>query len=340
MTQLIKYDAACRAIAAAKHIDEVKKIRDVSIAMKAYARQAKNHTMEEDAIEIRMRATRRMDQMRQGQKATIGLAKGSKGKGRPPLGGLKNNPPKNVPTLADAGIDKNLAHEGRKLGALTDREFEKAIKSARSAVGSVVKTALRTDDKAERRAERERELAKATLALPDRKFNVILADPEWRFEPWSRQTGMDRAPYYPTSCTEVIAARDVPSIAAKNCALFLCATAPMLPHALLVMAAWGFDYVTNWELHKNRVITGYWNRNRHEHLLLGVRGTVPCPAPGEQWESVIEMTVGRHSEKPEAIHEMIEAYFPNLPKIELNRRGAPRPGWDAWGNEVVREAAE
>jgi hypothetical protein len=25
--------------------------------------------------------------------------------------------------------------------------------------------------------------------------------------------------------------------------------------------------------------------------------------------------------------------FPNLPKIELNRRGPARPGWDAWGNE-------
>ena len=33
---------------------------------------------------------------------------------------------------------------------------------------------------------------------------------------------------------------------------------------------------------------------------------------------------------------MIEQYFPTLPKIELNRRGAPRPGWDAWGDEVPR----
>jgi N6-adenosine-specific RNA methylase IME4 len=32
---------------------------------------------------------------------------------------------------------------------------------------------------------------------------------------------------------------------------------------------------------------------------------------------------------------MIEAYFPNLPKIELNRRGSPRPGWEAWGNELT-----
>jgi hypothetical protein len=37
---------------------------------------------------------------------------------------------------------------------------------------------------------------------------------------------------------------------------------------------------------------------------------------------------------------MIEEYFPTLPKIELNRRGPPRPGWHAWGNEVEALPAE
>jgi hypothetical protein len=31
---------------------------------------------------------------------------------------------------------------------------------------------------------------------------------------------------------------------------------------------------------------------------------------------------------------MVEAYFPTLPKIELNRRGPARKGWSAWGNEA------
>ena len=40
-------------------------------------------------------------------------------------------------------------------------------------------------------------------------------------------------------------------------------------------------------------------------------------------------------------YELIEAYFPNLPKIELNARGAARPGWQAWGLEAApAEAAE
>lgn len=54
--------------------------------------------------------------------------------------------------------------------------------------------------KALRRAERENDLGARQCALPRGKFGVIVADPEWRFEPWSRATGMDRSAdnHYPT----------------------------------------------------------------------------------------------------------------------------------------------
>jgi len=196
--------------------------------------------------------------------------------------------------------------------------------------------------KQESRAERERDLGAKQTALPQQKYGVIVADPEWRFEPWSRATGMDRAAdnHYPTSCTEVIAARDVPSIAADDCVLFLWATAPMLPHALLVMDAWGFDYRSNYVWHKTKTGTGYWSRNCHEHLLIGVKGKIPAPAPGLQWDSCLTFNATEHSAKPEEFLMMIENYYPTLPKIELNRRGPARPGWHAWGNEAHAEAAE
>jgi N6-adenosine-specific RNA methylase IME4 len=325
---LVKYDEACAAIAAAKRVDEVKQIRDVSLAMQTYARQAKNHQLEADAIEIRMRATRRMDQMRQEQKATIGLNHGVRRVGKEPARD-------NRPTLAEVGIDKNLAHEGRKLGALSEPEFVAAVAIARDSVGALIKTALRTDDKKERRLARELELGARQLALPDKKYGVIYADPEWRFEVWSRATGLDRAAdnHYPTSATDIIASRDVPSIAADDCALFLWATAPMLLQALEVMRAWGFAYKSQMVWVKDRWGTGYWFRNKHEILLVGTRGDVPAPAPGTQWGRVIEAPVGAHSDKPDIVYEIIERYFPSLPKIELNARQR-RLGWDSWGLEV------
>lgn len=186
------------------------------------------------------------------------------------------------------------------------------------------------------RQKKEAALGAKQCALPDGKYGVIYADPEWRFEVYSRETGMDRAAdnHYPTSETTSICARDIASIAADDCVLFLWSTQPMLPDALRVMGAWGFSYKSRCVWAKDRLGTGYWFRDKCEILLVGTRGDVPAPAMGDQWPSLIEAPVGEHSAKPEIFAEMIEAYFPRLPKIELNRRGLPRPGWDAWGLEA------
>jgi hypothetical protein len=140
----------------------------------------------------------------------------------------------------------------------------------------------RTLIKQERRAAGECELADKIRALPDKRYGVIYADPPWRFEPYSRVTGMDRAAesHYPTSPLAEIKALDVESIAAADCVLFLWATAPMLPQAIEVMEAWGFTYKSCAVWSKDRIGTGYWYRNKHEILLVGTRGHVPAPAMG------------------------------------------------------------
>ena len=201
-------------------------------------------------------------------------------------------------------------------------------------------TGAKSFAKAERRAAREAALAARQAALPDKRYGVIVADPEWRWEPYSRETGMDRAAdnHYPTSATDTIAARDVPSIAADDCVLFLWATVPMLPDALRVMEAWGFTDKSHAVWDKVHIGTGYWFRNRHELLLVGTKGDIPAPAMGTQIASVWTIVRKQHSAKPEQFLELIEEYFPNLPKIELNRRGPARPGWDAWGNETSGDA--
>jgi N6-adenosine-specific RNA methylase IME4 len=191
-------------------------------------------------------------------------------------------------------------------------------------------------EKQRRRVEQEAELGARQLALPNKRYGVILADPGWHFEPYSRETGTSRAAdnRYVTEPTNRIEALDVSSIAGKDCVLFLWATAPMLPDALRVMSSWGFVYKSGFIWVKDRIGTGYWSRNQHEDLLVGTRGKIPAPAPGTQCSSVIEAPVRAHSEKPDALLEMIESYFPNLPKIELHRRGPAREDWDAWELEA------
>lgn len=331
---LTRYDAARRALSEAHRIDEVKEIIDQAAAVLEYARRAKDLEMIAWATDIQQDAARKAGRL---------LAEmEERGERR------QRNDPGNtkLPALADLGVTKMQSSRWQKLGALDEAEFEvRKAAAKRQAVSSVEATAAeRAAEKKERRQERETDLGARQAALPDRRYGVILADPEWRFEPYSRETGMDRAAdnHYPTSVASVIAERDVAAIAAPDCVLFLWATVPMLPQALMVMQAWGFEYRSNCVWIKDRLGTGYWFRNKHELLLVGARGGIPAPAPGTQFPSAIEAAVGEHSAKPEAFLEVIEAYFPTLPKIELNRRGQSRPGWDSWGNETdaMARAAE
>jgi N6-adenosine-specific RNA methylase IME4 len=243
------------------------------------------------------------------------------------------------PTLKAVGISTSAAHRYEQFNRLPEEEKERRISQGRAVIEagkSAADAIIRQGDKKARRVQRERDLGAKQVALPNRLYGVIVADPEWQFEPWSRETGMDRAAanHYPTSVLPVIASRPVETIAADDCVLFLWATIPMLPHALVVMAAWGFDYKSQQAWGKDKFGTGYWFREKHELFLVGTRGDIPCPAPGDQWDSLVMAPRGEHSAKPELFLKMVEQYFPSLPKIELNRRGPARPGWDAWGNEA------
>lgn len=176
--------------------------------------------------------------------------------------------------------------------------------------------------------------------LPDGPFDVIVADPPWRFETRSDK-GRGRCPdgavgrfHYETMDLAAIEALPVGSIAAKSAVLLLWATAPMMPQALEVLAAWGFSYRSQLVWVKQRIGTGYWARNRHELVLIAARGKFPAPAPAARPGSVIEGQQREHSRKPEALFEFAERAWPDARKAELFARGAARPGWTAWGLEA------
>jgi N6-adenosine-specific RNA methylase IME4 len=196
----------------------------------------------------------------------------------------------------------------------------------------------RQEEKRERRAEREVELAEKTEAISahigHQLYNVILADPAWKFEVYS-DNGLDRSAdnHYPTSPIEKFMALDVAAAAADDCVLYLWVTVPTLRQGLMLMAEWGFEYRSHIAWIKDKIGTGYWSRNKHELLLIGTKGHPPAPAPGTQPPSAISAPVGAHSEKPPVFQEIIEKMFPTVPKLEMFAR-SERAGWDYWGNEM------
>jgi N6-adenosine-specific RNA methylase IME4 len=324
------YDTARQALAQAKNLGDVKDVADRATALKEYARRASDRILEIDAAELRIRAERRLGEML----AATPLHPG--GRPRKDKAGARSE----LATLKEIGVDHKLSIRAQKLAALPAHVVETRIAAwrvgAERGAERISIDLLRNGDKKERRNQREAELAEKLLALPDKKYAVILADPEWKHVTWSSETGINRAAenYYPVSSTTEIAAREVPSIAATDCVLFLWATQALLLDALHVMQAWGFDYKSQFVWHKiyagDQTGLGYWNRSVHELLLIGTCGRIPAPAPGQQWKSLIAAEVRGHSVKPDWQYELIEAYFPNLPKIELNARRA-RVGWDRWG---------
>ena len=76
----------------------------------------------------------------------------------------------------------------------------------------------------------------------EKKYTVIYADPPWKYKVWSGGGAADA--HYPTMNLEDIKALPVSQLAAKDCALFLWITFPMLHEAWGVMKAWGFSFRT------------------------------------------------------------------------------------------------
>jgi N6-adenosine-specific RNA methylase IME4 len=342
---LALYDRACRALAEAKAVDEVKDILDTAFAMRAYARQAKNRELEADAVELRMCATRRLDQMRQAQKETVGLNQGAV----PGKTGLKANPVLDSrPTLASQGIDKNLAQQGRTLGRLTDVEFEATVASARDAVVRAVRNVVR-----EIEIEAERELYRAktyeggtvadlhALVAAGKRFACIYLDPPWPYQNYSNKGSMHGGAqrHYDTMTLDDIAALPVGQLAADDCAVFCWET---LPHHFdvrpILVERWGLKFATSaftWVKTKPdgtglHMGMGFWTRSNVELCLLATRGS-PMRID-ENVHSVVMAPVGRHSEKPEEVRRRIERLVPG-PRLELFARKQP-PGWLAWGNEL------
>jgi len=178
-------------------------------------------------------------------------------------------------------------------------------------------------------------------------YNVILADPPWRYQVFSpKGEGKSASRHYETMRLPDVKALPVVELAARDCHLFLWSTTPNLPQALEVIEAWVFRYSSmgftwaklnprapadgNWSPASFHVGMGHTTRKNVEFCLLGRRGS-----PKRKSKAVRELIVAprrEHSRKPDETYDRIEAYAGG-PYLDLFSRQR-RPGWDSWGDEV------
>jgi len=180
--------------------------------------------------------------------------------------------------------------------------------------------------------------------LPDKKYNIIYADPPWFYNKRNPQNktrfGIGAEGHYSLMTKEELLALPVENIAADNCALFLWATGPRLDLAIEIMADWGFAYRTigfTWmKLNKSGkglfFGTGYYTKHNAELCLLGIKGKMK-PISNKVSQAILEPLM-QHSRKPDIVRCRIVELFGDLPRIELFARRRVE-GWDAWGKEIL-----
>ena len=172
--------------------------------------------------------------------------------------------------------------------------------------------------------------------LPDGQYEILLADPPWKYPQGGVQMDYEAREWYkPMELDEIKAMGvELEGIIAEDAVLYLWTTSTHLEGALAVMEAWGFEYHSLWAWDKERSGLGSRCLHQMEYLLLCTRGSFPPPPEGTLRINLFRGNTGKHSKKPVALYEMIEEQYPRATKLELFARQA-RDGWDTWGNEVV-----
>lgn len=186
--------------------------------------------------------------------------------------------------------------------------------------------------------------------LPNKKYEVIYADPPWdyggkmQYDKSSIKTeniGFKQKIFissadfkYPTVKLRDLKSLDIGAIAADNCILFMWTTGPQLANSIELGKVWGFEYKTVAFVWDKQVHNpGRYTLSQTEFVLVFRKGVFPFPRGARNVKQFVSWHRGAHSEKPEIVMDGITKMFPTQSKIELFAR-KNYVGWDNWGLEI------
>ena len=231
-----------------------------------------------------------------------------------------------------AGVSHNTVDKVKKIELVASPKTKEALAKGEISINQA-HNEIKTKERREERVKKIVEISKGNSSLEQiaEFYPVIYVDPPWRYE-HSETESRAIENQYPTMSLDEIKALDINTITTDDCIMFMWATSPKLAESLEVIAAWGFSYRTCAVWDKQKIGMGYYFRQQHELLLVAVKGSPPTPKPENRPSSVLSYPRGKHSAKPVEVYEIIEAMYPEMPKLEMFSRN-PRAGWGSWGNQ-------
>ncbi len=200
-------------------------------------------------------------------------------------------------------------------------------------------TQFRRDEQAQRHETERAQNAERvrSVARPDDligTFAAIMIDPPWDWGDEGDVNQFGRAkPRYATMPYEDILALPLAKLAAPNAHLYMWITNRSLPKGFALVEAWGFRYVTCITWVKPHYGLGNYYRGQTEHLLFGVRGSLPLARHDVGTVFHADRGPDGHSSKPDEAYALIEQCSPG-PYLDMFSR-RQRPDWVTWGENGI-----
>lgn len=176
--------------------------------------------------------------------------------------------------------------------------------------------------------------------LSPRSFNLIVADPPWRFASWSAKGERKGAgaQYQCIDVAEMAEAFPLGDLAERDCLLLCWATVPLIGQQIECVEAMGFVYKSAMVWHKVFVSgktamgPGYRVRSMAEIVIVATMGNPKHKALPGLFRGVRR----EHSRKPDEFYEIVETKCAGLERRADIFTRETRPGWTGWGNEKTK----
>ena len=269
------------------------------------------------------------------------VAKGTRGLGRPKLGGAVIAPPNDVPTYAEMGFPgdagKKRAARAKKLATIPRPKRKRLIAVLKKEGRGVSPNALAVAIRKENKTTKKHEVATAEFSA-DGPFGVAVIDPPWPMQKIDRDDSpTENVIDYPVMTIAEIIAHWKDEIAprmADDCHVFMWTTQKYLPAAIEMMPELGLNYVLVMVWHKPGGFQPFDLPQYNCEFAVYARKGAPVFIDLKDFFCCFEAPRREHSRKPDEFYDTIRRVTGGS-RIDIFSREA-RDGFAQYGNQPAK----